>query len=153
MATGRVVRFDEVKGYGFIAPRDGGEDVFVHANEITDRGLMVGPGTLVEFLTSEGERGLRAYDVRIIDQAQPAQSAQTQVGTDQAAANGSHLASQVPDARAPVDDELCEVFTEREFVRQITDLLLKTAPQLTGQAILELRSSLVHFARENRWLE
>ncbi len=153
MVTGRVVRFDEVKGYGFIAPRDGSEDVFVHANEITDRGLMVTAGTQVEFQTMEGERGLRAYDVRIIEQAQPTQSPEAQVGTDQAAANGGHPAGQVAGTQPPADDELCEVFTEREFVQQITDLLLNAAPQLTGQAILELRGSLVQFARENGWVE
>lgn len=57
MVTGRVIRFDEVKGYGFITPSEGGEDVFVHANEITDRGLRVSAGTQVAFQVLEGDRG------------------------------------------------------------------------------------------------
>ena len=40
IVAGRVVRFDEIKGYGFIAPSDGGEDVCVHANEITVEGRV-----------------------------------------------------------------------------------------------------------------
>jgi len=44
MATGRIIRFDEIKGYGFISPSDGGEDIFVHANELADRGLRVSAG-------------------------------------------------------------------------------------------------------------
>jgi cold shock protein len=57
MVTGRVIRFDEVKGYGFITPSEGGEDVFVHANEITDRGLRVSAGAQVAFRVLEGDRG------------------------------------------------------------------------------------------------
>ncbi len=78
MATGRVIRFDEVKGYGFITPSDGGEDVFVHANEITDRGLRVSAGTQVAFQVLESDRGLKAYDVRVVDDQEhpaPAQPA------------------------------------------------------------------------------
>ena len=36
MLTGKVIRFDDVRGYGFIAPDGGGEDVFVHANVLGD---------------------------------------------------------------------------------------------------------------------
>ncbi|WP_345034392.1 cold shock domain-containing protein [Kutzneria kofuensis] len=36
MATGRVLRFDDVRGFGFIAPDSGSEDVFVHANDLSE---------------------------------------------------------------------------------------------------------------------
>jgi cold shock CspA family protein len=35
-ATGRIIRFHDIKGYGFIAPSRGGEDVFIHAHELAD---------------------------------------------------------------------------------------------------------------------
>lgn len=146
MVTGKVIRFDETKGYGFIAPSDGGEDVFVHANEITDRGLRVAAGTSVEFRVLEGERGMKAYDVRILDDPHVAGGA-----VPGAVAGGQEAVP--PERRQPADDELAEVFSEQEFSQQITDLLLATSPQLTGAVIIELRGSLVQFARKNGWVE
>ena len=37
MLTGKIVRWDEERGFGFIAPDDGGEQVFVHLNQISGR--------------------------------------------------------------------------------------------------------------------
>ena len=144
MATGRVIRFDEIKGYGFISPSDGGEDIFVHANELIDRGLRVSAGSQVEFRVVEGDRGLKAYDVRVIDQ----QTAPGYLIDDTRPRAVSNPAEQ-----SPADDELFEVFPEREFVQQVTELLLAAAPQLTGTTIIELRSHLVAFARKNGWVE
>ena len=152
MVTGRIIRFDEGKGYGFISPSDGGEDVFVHANELTDRGLRVTAGTRVEFRVVEGERGLKAYDVRILED--PQQTLGTSAGANGlGSGDSSYTAVQQPDKRPPADDELVEVFSEQEFVQRITDLLLATVPQLTGAVIVELRSSLLQFARKNGWVE
>lgn len=39
MATGTVKWFNTTKGYGFIAPDDGGKDVFVHATAVERAGL------------------------------------------------------------------------------------------------------------------
>lgn len=153
MATGKIIRFDEIKGYGFIAPRDGGEDVFVHANEITDRGLRVSVGTQVEFRVVESDRGLKAYDVRILGEDQPAQHTPLLAANDLAARGGGGLPAEQASKQVGAEDELVEVFPEREFVQQITDLLLATAPQLTGATILEVRSSLLQFARKNGWVE
>jgi CspA family cold shock protein len=171
MVTGKVIRFDEIRGYGFIAPSDGGEDVFLHANEVTDRGLRVSAGTRLGFQVLEGERGLKAYDVRIIDddgrqpppspsvqapprpavQAPPSPSVQAADGP--AAPNGSHPAEPALRARAAADDELCEVFPEAEFLQQVTDLLLTSAPELTAATIVKLRGHLLQFARKNGWAE
>ncbi|MFI9379932.1 cold-shock protein [Kutzneria sp. NPDC052558] len=64
MATGRVLRFDDVRGFGFIAPDSGSEDVFVHANDLSEDKSVFKPGTTVEFDIEEGDRGLKAVDVR-----------------------------------------------------------------------------------------
>ena len=154
MVTGRVIRFDEVKGYGFITPTDGGEDVFVHANEITDRGLRVGAGTQVAFQVLEGDRGLKAFDVRIIDDKEPPAPAPAQVPvtvTAPVTAPGGN--GQATERRMVAGDELFEIFTEQEFRQQITELLLTSAPQLTAGVIVELRGRLLEFARRSGWVE
>ena len=67
--TGKIIRFDPVRGYGFAAPDTGGEDVFVHANDLeVDKELIV-PGVAVEFTLGEGERGLKASHVRTLPAA------------------------------------------------------------------------------------
>ena len=71
MRTGRILRFDDLRGYGFIVPDGGGEDVFVHANELLDDKSTFTPGTVVEFEVTEGERGLKAFAVRPVE-ARPA---------------------------------------------------------------------------------
>jgi CspA family cold shock protein len=152
MATGTVIRFDDIKGYGFIAPSDGGEDVFLHANELVDRGARLTADTRVEFRVMESDRGFKAYDVMILDDERRAQNAPaTSVGAT-GAANGSQPTGQGA-ALPPADDEVFEVFSEREFSHQITDLLLAAAPQLSGAVIIELRSHLLEFARKNGWVE
>ena len=58
--TGIVIRFDDVKGYGFIAPAGGGEDVFLHVNELVDFGTRPTAGARVGFRIVDSGRGLKA---------------------------------------------------------------------------------------------
>lgn len=45
-----------IKGYGFLAPDSGGEDVFIHVNGLySDKSLLV-TGSIVEFRLDEGDR-------------------------------------------------------------------------------------------------
>jgi len=67
MARGRVKRFDEKKGYGFIQQEGGGPDVFVHYSDIVGEGFRtLSPGDEVEFDLIEGDKGLKALNVRKI---------------------------------------------------------------------------------------
>ena len=65
MAKGKVKWFDERKGFGFITPDDGGEDLFVHHTNITGQGFRsLSDGQEVEYEVGEGRKGPQATDVR-----------------------------------------------------------------------------------------
>jgi CspA family cold shock protein len=188
MGTGRIIRFDTDKGYGFIAQDNGGDDVFLHVNELLDVGSQVGTGTRLKFSVMDGARGLKAYGVQVIEDyhsgEEPAAPtlapAANGTPTNGTATNGtaaspeSHptaspanvaaligngtavgaVPAQVPEeTQESTDDETCEVFSEEEFTRRITELILESTPQLTGAQLLELRINLLEFARKHSWVD
>jgi cold shock CspA family protein len=61
--TGTVKWFSKSKGYGFIEPDDGSDDVFVHRTAIPE-GKGIEERQHVEFATEKTPKGLRARDVR-----------------------------------------------------------------------------------------
>ncbi|RKZ34334.1 cold-shock protein [bacterium] len=68
MARGRVKRFDEKKGYGFIELEENGQDVFVHYSDIVGEGYKsLSAGDEVEFDLVEGEKGPKALNVRKVE--------------------------------------------------------------------------------------
>jgi cold shock protein len=67
MATGTVKWFNGEKGFGFITPEGGGEDLFVHQSEIQMEGYRdLAEGQRVEFETTRGQKGMQASQVRPI---------------------------------------------------------------------------------------
>jgi CspA family cold shock protein len=64
MATGTVKWFNNSKGYGFIAPNEGGDDVFVHFSAIKSDGYRtLNEGQNVSYEVEQGPKGLQATNV------------------------------------------------------------------------------------------
>jgi cold shock protein len=139
VAVGKVLRFDPVRGYGFIVPDGGGEDVFLHANDLLDEKYLIKPGTIVEFDVETGDRGLKASAVQITGQP--------------ATASGGPVSSGPSRAVDDSGDSLCDVLSGAEFRQEITDLLLNIEPSLTGKQILHIRDKFTRVAKSYGWVE
>jgi cold shock CspA family protein len=137
MVAGRVVRFDGTRGYGFIAPESGGEDVFLHVNDLLVPESQVHSGLAVEFEVEDGGRGLKASSVRLAQRAvTPASSSLSPVASAASEADGT-----------------CDVLGAEEFSQEVTELLLKAGSRLTGEQILDVRRVLLKFAEGHGWVE
>lgn len=177
MLTGKVVQFDDVRGYGFIAPDKGGEDVFVHVNVLGDDRYIFGPGLPVEFEEANSDRGPKAISVRIIEK--PAEKsgsspwAVSPISTPPAPAVPA-LPRPTPPADAPAatvssspepaeptgnpatdtqDYDLCDVLTAPDFRHEVIEQLLDSVPTLTGAQITALCTSFLTIAQKYNWVE
>lgn len=62
--TGTVKFFNSQKGFGFIKPDSGGNDLFVHINSLTAGTTSLREGQKVEYVEQEGRKGPEAKDVK-----------------------------------------------------------------------------------------
>jgi CspA family cold shock protein len=141
VAVGRILRFDDARGYGFIVPDAGGEDVFFHANDFGDQRHLVHAGMRVEYETEESDRGLKVASVRILNQS------------TSAAADRGTAAGRAKTAVAGEDDGMCDVLAPGAFRGEVTDVLIERVPSLTGAQITQIRQCLVELARSHGWVD
>ncbi|MFQ3786474.1 cold-shock protein [Halomonas sp. A29] len=66
MATGTVKWFNDSKGFGFITPADGSDDLFAHFSEIQSEGFKsLQEGQAVSFDVTQGKKGLQASNIKL----------------------------------------------------------------------------------------
>ncbi len=67
MATGTVKWFNDAKGFGFITPDDGGEDLFAHFSAIQSSGFKsLQENQRVQFDVTSGPKGKQASNIQPI---------------------------------------------------------------------------------------
>ena len=96
MSTGQVKWFNNAKGFGFILPDEGGDDLFAHYSAIGMEGYKtLKAGQMVSFETVEGPKGLHAANIQPLSAAPAQAEAQSQAvdeadsaGVEVPAANG-----------------------------------------------------------------
>ena len=67
MAQGTVKWFNAEKGFGFIAPEDGGADVFAHFSAINSNGYRsLEENQKVNFETTQGPKGPQAENITVL---------------------------------------------------------------------------------------
>ncbi|GAA1985556.1 transcription antiterminator/RNA stability regulator CspE [Amycolatopsis minnesotensis] len=67
MANGTVKWFNAEKGFGFIAPEDGSDDVFVHYSEIQGSGFKsLEENQRVQYEVTQGQKGPQASGVSVV---------------------------------------------------------------------------------------
>ena len=65
MATGTVKWFNDSKGFGFVTPDGGGEDLFAHFSAITMDGFKtLKEGQKVQFDITQGPKGKQASNIK-----------------------------------------------------------------------------------------
>jgi cold shock protein len=62
MQKGKIKFFNETKGFGFITPDGGGDDVFVHSTGLVDK---VRENDTVTYEVQQGKKGLNAVNVKL----------------------------------------------------------------------------------------
>lgn len=67
VSTGTVKWFNDAKGFGFITPAEGGDDLFAHFKEIEGSGFRsLAEGQRVEYVAQRGPKGMQATKIRAI---------------------------------------------------------------------------------------
>lgn len=136
LMVGKILRFDEVRGYGFIVPREGGEDVFMHANDLVDDKYLYQAGREVEFYLEMGDKGPKASEIRLVHQ--PTRRPAPATG---------------PVPRDEPDDDTLDVLSTAEFQAELTEALIDADGTLTTAQLKRVRARVAELARSHGWVE
>jgi cold shock CspA family protein len=141
VADGVILRFDDVRGYGFIEPADGTEDVFVHANDFGGNRHMIRAGLRVRYEVTQSQRGPKVTTVSLLA-APPEQ--------ERVPGPASSAVAVMPQ---PEDEEVCDVLSAESLGSAIIGLLIEHVPTLSGGEIGAIRRHMTDLARSHGWVD
>ena len=133
VATGTVVKFDQVRGYGFVANDAGGDDIFLHVNDLEFDKHLITAGSVVEFEVEDSPRGPKAFGVSLVRRSDPTPTPSRTATTDG-------------------DEVLCDFIPASEFSAEVTEALLVSVGSLTGDQLVAVRRTMIKLAEAHGWL-
>ena len=164
--SGKVVHFDSNRGFGFLAPEDGGDDVFLHINDISIDENLLRPGAVVEFEVESTDRGSKAMNVKVTEEA-PAGDAAGERAHRREETRGRFGDRDRGDRRDRNDRNDRGGRDDRgsrddraprrprhsggPLASEITELLLDSSPDLTARQITSIRSRILDLAAARGW--
>ncbi|OCC12002.1 Cold shock protein CspV [Streptomyces sp. PTY087I2] len=140
LMTGKILRFDEVRGYGFIAPDEGDEDVFMHANDLLEEKYLYQSGRRVEYFLESGDKGPKAGEIRLVRQA--AAPASRALRSSAAARPAEHE-----------EEGDCDILTAQDFQSEVTEALIEADGTLTAAQLQHVRQRLLRLAQAHGWVD
>lgn len=147
--SGKVVHFDTNRGFGFLSPAEGGDDVFLHINDVGIDENLLRPGAEVEFDVEDTDRGSKALNVKVTKEAPEGESSaveRAQRRDDNRGRFGDRRDDRRRDDRGPRRQR-----GGGRLSNEITELLLDAAPDLTARQILAVRAGILDLAAQRGW--
>ncbi|WP_066162294.1 cold-shock protein [Gordonia hydrophobica] len=155
--SGKVVHFDTNRGFGFLAPAEGGDDVFLHVNDVGIDENLLRPGAEVEFDVEDTDRGSKALNVKVTKEAPEGESPAAERAQRREDTRGRFGDRNERHDRR--DDRRRDDRGPRRgrgggrLSNEITELLLEAAPDLTARQILAVRAGILDLAAQRGWSE
>jgi len=163
--TGKVVHFDTNRGFGFLAPDNGGSDVFLHVNDVNIDEELLKPGAQVEFSVEETDRGTKATNLRVLAEA-PAgaggfggrdRGERRDRGVDRGDRGDRFDRGDRGDRHNDRGDRRGRPGRGGQmdmgaFTEELTEILLNTSGSLTAAQIVSLRRKITDLAVQQGWV-
>ena len=160
--TGKVVHFDTNRGFGFLAPDDGGADVFLHVNDVNIDEALLKPGAEVEFAVEATDRGSKAVNLRVLAEA-PADAGGFGGGRDRSDRGdrrdrGNDRGNDRGDRHHDRGERRGRPgrggqLDRSAFTEELTEILLNTSGSLTAAQVVGLRRNITDFAVQQGWVD
>ncbi len=160
MANGKVVYFDSQRGFGFLNPDGGGDDVFLHVNDIDFDEALLRPDVSVTFDVIDAEKGKKAVNVAVVGAPAggdaPRRQAERRDHGDRHDHGGRHDRGDRREHTRPKVEHRPRKesgsLDMQGFLDEVTELLLDSSDDLTAGQIIEIRQRFADFAYGRGWV-